>query len=307
MSDSKGGKDRGEGAEKIPKLSMKKKPEPPQPSLLVRLVKAPGLLATVWPLLVVIGGYLAWTQWGAERLGQQFYGLEQDRISVTAPPSYIRRNLVSEVFTTHELDKISLLDKKATAVIGEAFRVHPWVEDVMRVEKRNDGVEVQLRYRRPVAAVYVEQSDHPDVIGPGLFFVDAVGTLLPSRDFAAADAEHYLWIRIADTYPSSKSEGVPYGDQRVVAASSIAALLAPIREQLSLFAIELANPKRAFNEPWKFELVRQDGQRLIWGSPPGEEQPGEALAATKLEVLKTNPNPPQDLRMATVPQPGSAN
>jgi hypothetical protein len=289
------------GGGKVPKLSLKTPPEPPPPSLLVRLVRAPGMLASLWPLIVVIGGYLAWTQWGAERLGQQFYGLEQEQVTVTAPPEYIRRNLIAEVFTTHELDKISLLDRKATATIGEAFRLHPWVDEVLRVEKRRDGVEIQLRYRRPVAAVFVAQSDHPDVIGPCFFFVDAEGTLLPSRDFAEADAERYLMIHIADTYPSAKSEGVPYGDRRVVAAASIAALLDPLRESLQLFAIDLANPQRAYNEPWKFELVRHDGQRLVWGSPPGEEQPGEPTAEQKLERLKSAPTVPADLRVAALP------
>lgn len=242
------------------------------------------MLAIIWPLLLVVGGYVAWHKWGAERIGQQFYRLEQSAVEINTPPEYIKTDIVSEVFHTHQLERISLLDKMATARIGEAFKTHPWVQQVLRVEKLASGVKVQVRYRQPVAMVRVT-SEHPDVQGDGLFPIDSEGVFLPVHDFQSVDYKQFLQIEVEGAY-YPRVDGTPYGDDRVIAAAKLAEVLLPIREQSKLVTIRLTNPRRTFDEGWVFVLIRSDGSLIDWGSPPGNEAPGEPSFEDKLIQLR---------------------
>jgi len=273
---------------RAPKLNVPKPPEPPPPPhWLVRLAKAPALVMVVWPLLLVVGGYVVWNRWGYERLSQQYNRLSADQVTVTPPPEYIRTNIVGAVFESHQLEKISLLNRLATAAIAEAFRTHPWVEEVLRVEKRASGVDIHLRYRKPVALVRVV-SKHPKVTGDAFFVIDAQGVLLPREDFSEADGNKYLHIEIPNTYPSGDI-GAPYGDDRVLSAAKLAATLDAHWQGLQVRAIGMENPNRTFNESWIYSLFRQDRTKVVWGSPPGEELPGELSAAEKLARLQETP------------------
>ena len=40
-------------------------------------------MAMLWPVLLVIGGYVAWHRWGAEHVSQKYYGLDVGMIHVT--------------------------------------------------------------------------------------------------------------------------------------------------------------------------------------------------------------------------------
>jgi hypothetical protein len=285
------------GENKLPKLSRSKPPEPPPPHWATRLIKAPALLSFIWPMILVVGGLVVWQRWGAERIGQQFNRLDPASVVITPTPEYIRADVAAEVFRTHQLERTSLLSRMATAVVGEAFKTHPWVEEVLRVEKSTEGVAVQLRYRKPVASVRVK-SLHPEIERDGLFFIDGNGVLLPTEDFGEQDIRRYLQILIPETYPAGI--GAPYGDDRVMAAARIAKLLVDDRESLDLAAIELQNPRRTFDESWIFALVRSDGSRIVWGSPPGEEPEGEPSAESKLRMIRASGTGDSDLRMATL-------
>ena len=232
---------------------------------------------------------------GAERIGQQFYRLDRQAVSITPAPDYIRADVVSEVFKKHQLERTSLLSRMATARVGEAFKTHPWIERVVRVEKRADGGEVKVLYRKPVAMVRVK-SRHPEISGDALFAVYGEGILLPIGDFSLEDSQRYIQIIVPDSYPSGV--GAPYGDERVMAAAQIAALLADDRESLQLAAIELTNPRRTFDENWIYAVIRSDATRFIWGSPPGEEVDGEPSATQKLEMIRSRPTIAGDLRLA---------
>jgi hypothetical protein len=267
----------------VPKLTRSKAPEPPPPHWIARFIKAPAVLAVIWPLLLVVGGYVAWHKWGAERIGKQFYRLDQAVVEINTPPDYIKTDIVSEVFHTHQLERISLLDKMATAFIGEAFKTHPWVQQVLRVEKQASGVQVQVRYRHPVAMVRVT-SEHPDVQGDGLFPIDSEGVFLPVKDFQTVDYKQFLQIEVEGAY-YPRVDGTPYGDDRVIAAAKLAEVLLPIREQSKLVTIRLANPRRTFDEGWMFVLIRSDGTLIDWGSPPGNESPGEPTSEYKIKRL----------------------
>ena len=50
--------------------------------LLRRLIKAPAALSVIWPALLVVGGYFAWHQWGADHVAERFYGVDATLIRI---------------------------------------------------------------------------------------------------------------------------------------------------------------------------------------------------------------------------------
>ncbi|MEX0824858.1 MAG: hypothetical protein WD119_01765, partial [Pirellulaceae bacterium] len=268
------------------------------PRMLASVARAPAALALLWPTLLVVGGYLAWHQWGAEHVGRQFFSLEQSQIVLTEQPDYIRSDISEKVFATTGLSELSLLDSQATARVAQAYATHPWISKVVRVCKKTGGkLEIQVQYRQPVAMVLF-YSDHPEVKGWAYDPIDAEGLVLPQEDFEQADTRKYLIIRIPNVY-STGTPGFPFGDSRVAAAARVAAVLADFRERFELSEIRLASS--AGNDPLHpaFELVTQSGKTIIWGSAPGDEQAGERSALAKIKTLVRSPTTAADLRMAS--------
>lgn len=245
-------------------------------------------MAMLWPVLLVIGGYVAWHRWGAEHVSQKFYGLDMGMIHVTQRPEHISADITAAVYRDSKLDQLSLIDPAATARIASAFAAHPWVSRVVAVRKLPGGnVDVHLRYRQPVAMVFVI-SRHPEVPGRSFFAVDEEGVLLPTTEFSREHTMRYLHIEVPDVYPTG-GVGSSFGDPRVTAAAQLAALLAPYREPLNLRSIQTHGSSRTAPAP-QFQLLTLDGQARFWGSAPGEEGFDEPKAEVKLhELLKNQP------------------
>lgn len=256
-------------------------------------------LTFIWPTVLIVGGYVAWHHWGEERVGQVFYQVTPDAISIPETPDYIRTDLVAEVFQATGLSAVSLLDRQSAAQIAHAFETNPWVAKVDHVQKLAAGrVDVQLRYRQPVAMVEVI-SKHPEVKGKAFFAVDGLGYLLPRADFAAAETNKYVHIKIPDVYPVSDA-GTPFGDVRVEAAARLAALIGDRYRELGVRAITAEQRAQIPGEQVPLKLTMADGRELLWGSAPGEELPGEMTAAGKMELLASDPSPADgaDLRIS---------
>lgn len=268
------------------------------PGMLATLVRAPAALALLWPTLLVVGGYLAWHQWGADHVGRQFFSLEQSQIVLTEQPEYIRSDISKHVFATTGLSELSLLDSQATARVAQAYATHPWISKVIRVCKKTGGtIEIQVQYRQPVAMVLF-YSDHPEVQGWAYDPVDAEGLVLPQEDFNQDDTRQYLIIRIPNVY-STGTPGFPFGDSRVAAAARVAAVLADFRERFELREIRLASSADSDPLHPSFELVTQSGKTIVWGSAPGDERTGERPALAKVKAMLQSPTLESDLRVAS--------
>jgi len=265
-------------------------------ALLRRLIKAPAAFAVLWPALLIIGGYAAWHRWGAVQITQQYSGIDPTLIQVTPPPDHIRTDVVSTVYRDTAMEGLSLLDRQATAKIASAFSMHPWVRNVAAVRKLPGGViDVRLEYREPVAMVHVFKPG--DEANRSYFFpVDSEGVLLPTNEFAPADTIKYLFIEVPGVY-STNALGTPFGDRRVEAAAKLAGILKDFREAASLRSIGVHGDPRQIETP-QLEVVTHSGSRHMWGSPPGEELPGEPTVSMKVQqLLKVSQDESVDLRM----------
>lgn len=280
-----------------------KPPETPQPrpvrDLLRRLIQAPAVLSFLWPALLIGSGYIAWHRWGAEHVAKQYYGVDPTLIEITAPPEFVRSDIVQMVYRDTAMDGLSLLDHQATAKIASAFNTHPWVRRVVSVRKLPGGaVDVRVDYRLPVAMVRVPLRDTAG--GQfGFFPIDGEGVLLPPADFSSSETWNYLHIEVPDAYPTGGA-GAPFGDYRVEAAARLAAILGPFREPAGIVSIGVQGDPRQNPIP-QLEVLTKDKRRLFWGSPPGRESASEAAAALKLKVLLEQLQVGDDLRMAQRP------
>ncbi len=251
--------------------------------LIQRLIHAPAVLAMLWPVLLVFGGYIAWQKWGAEHVARQFYGLDPDKIHVTERPPHIQSDVVDAVYRESKLDQLSLIDPGATARVAAAFSSHVWVSRVTAVRKLPGGVvDVHLRYRTPVAMVFVI-SRHPEISGRSFFAVDEEGVLLPTTEFTREHTMQYLHIEIPEVYPTG-GVGSSFGDPGIIGAAKLAAILAPHRESLRLRSIQLHDSSRTSPVP-QYQLVNDSEQAIPWGSSPGEELAGEPNGSQKIRRL----------------------
>ena len=129
----------------------------------------------------ILAAVCALWPYAAQRLpslaGRPEYRLTFRQIQVTPlPVRPVPENLVEQVEELADLPSdISLLDGRLTFEVAEAFRRHPWVSNVVRVQKSCPAsVIVELQYRRPVAMVEVASGRVP---------IDVNGVVLPSRGF----------------------------------------------------------------------------------------------------------------------------
>ena len=255
----------------------------PARRILQRLVKAPAAWAMVWPAALVIGGYVAWQNWGAQHVAKKYYAITPEKMHVTARPDYIDTDIAPTVYSDSRLDQLSMLDPSAAGRIASAFSFHPWVHRVLAVSKLPGGeVDVHVQYRRPVAMVFVI-SRHSEVQGRSFFAIDEEGVLLPTKEFSREETMNYVHIEVPDVYPTG-GVGSTFGDARITGAAKVAAAIEPHRAILKLKSIRLDETSRTAPVP-QYEFSTSDGRDFFWGSPPGEEMYGEPKSDIKIRQL----------------------
>jgi hypothetical protein len=250
---------------------------------LVRLLLRPqyrGMVLCAVIAVVAIGfSTYAWRQWGEPATHGNEYVVPPENILVTPQPAWIHANVKDEVIRTAAIKELSLLDRGLVEQVAQAFALHPWVKNVVRVEKRHPAeVEVEVEYRRPALVVKIEAPEDQ-----GLLFVDEEGVLLPSTDIAPSEARNYLRIGAAGETPTSVY-GTPWGSERIAGAARIAAAWGDAWRSLGLYWLTAS---RTSAGELMYELrTKDDKVRVVWGSAIGRESAGEAPAAQKIAALQ---------------------
>ena len=261
--------------------------------LLVRLIKAPAAWSLIWPIGLVVASYVALNRWGLEYLNDRYGHLDPQRIAVSEPHRFVRSDIATDVYDATGLQRLSPLDRQATAKLASAFASNAWVRQVRSVRKLPGGAfQVQLEYREPVAAFHLtgdwewfQENEYPpeDIDDHQYFALDAEGVLLPTSKMTLEDMEQLIHIEVWEEYPTGE-EGTPFGHRGIESAAMLAGLLTKVADKVSVSKIMLRGDAR-FNLIPQLEIVTGDGKRLIWGSPPGMEQPHERKALEKLADL----------------------
>ena len=121
----------------------KSNPSPRVPPLLrntLGLLSGPGRTATLG--LLVLAAFVAWAVAVFMHVEKHIrdspdYIVTVEKLSITPPPDWIRRDIRAEVFRTATSPErpLSILDDDVAERIALAFRLHPWVAKA-KVEKK---------------------------------------------------------------------------------------------------------------------------------------------------------------------------
>jgi hypothetical protein len=235
------------------------------------------ILAALVIVAAIAGLTVAWNKWGAPTTKSAEYVVTPDKIDVTPQPAWIHADVKADVVQVGKLTQLNLRDPQLVEEVARAFALHAWVAKVVRVTKEFPArVNVELEYRRPIAAVEITSQGQP-----GLLFVDAEGVLLPSEDFAQSQAKDFLRIAAGSSTPASVY-GAPWGDERIAGAARVAQLWGDRFRQPGLVRMV------AVEQPGGqiiYELRTAGETRVIWGPAPGREAAAEPAAEQKIAAL----------------------
>lgn len=273
----------------VPASSASAVPVPVRPSQVRSLRQRLFRPGTLCLLALIAGGFVLQPvvrRWLPDLATRPEYRISEGRIALTPPPRWIPADIIQQVFEQAGLDEpLSLQDPTLSERIAAAFHTHPWVEKVISVRKAWPArVYVDVVYRRPVAMVRGIDGYYP---------IDSSGTLLPGRDFTAADVERYPVLDNVASVPEGRL-GENWGDPAVAEAALLAEVLLEQQEgqptwweRLQLASIEVpAAPKNVESvDDLQFELRTRGGSKILWGRGPRSQHPGELEVARKLDRL----------------------
>ena len=249
---------------------------------------AAGLVgATVILAGLIVAAFLGWTLWVRPVLDVTRHQLLPENVRIPPAPPWIRSDIKAEVFRDGSLADASALETDLTPRIAHAFEMHPWVATVTRVSKQAPAnVVVDLAYRQPIAWVEVPEGMFGQQ-GQAALPIDSQTVLLPQADFTPDDLGLFIRINIENLSMCGPT-GTPWGDPRVAGAAAIATALGEQWRELGLSEIKALADYSRPNAPatTRYELFTPGEKRLIWGSAPGCEPPGESPPATKVRLLR---------------------
>ena len=182
-------------------------------------------------------------------------------IECDVPPGMTRAEFLGDAQYLASLpDRLNALAPETRQRMFDALALHPWVARVRRLEFPSAGkTRADLEFRRPALVV------PPDRV------VDGEGVLLPIGTSVSGLPRLRGKVRVPTR------AGQVWDDPAVVAASRVAGLL---RDEL----------KRR-ETPGEIEILATaivldlGKTRIVWGSAPAQEKPGEVIASIKVQRL----------------------
>jgi hypothetical protein len=237
----------------------------------MRILWRPKVLGSLAIVLAVgYGGHLAWQHYLPAIARHPQFQITADNLHITPLPPWIRADVKAEVLRDSGLvGTLSVIDdhQRLQQRVRDAFTFHPWVASVGQIKiDLPASLDVELQYRRPVAAV--EAVDQNAV---SYMPVDALGVRLPDSDFS--DYERRSLPRVTGVM-GLPSIGERWTDERVTNAASLADKLADVWSQLRLVEIipSMHAQVRGDTSFYAFEMKTSGGTLIVWGAAPGREQ-----------------------------------
>jgi len=237
-----------------------------------------GLLA----IAVLVAACLAARQWlGDDLLASDQYQVTAANLEITPLPSWIGADPRGWVADYLRLKgPLSIMDDDAVDRVAGAFKLHPWVEHVVRVTKHHPAtIHAELKYRRPVCLVLYDRKGE-------LCPVDVHGVWLPGENFVCPEPTEYPIVVGVTSDPVSLA-GMPWGDERVVGAAEIAAAFGRTWNELKMHRIiPVGYGHSGPRSEYTYDLYTRQGRRILWGRSPRSRAGDEPTAEEKISRLR---------------------
>ncbi len=248
----------------------------------------PGTLFVLITVLTIVGALNLWERYQHRLIPVQDYQLTADRVRITPAPSWAKidlKRLLLEVPAGQAPPNI--LDTDVVARTAMTLKSVGWVEEVDQVRKSSDGLDIDLRYRRPVGKVTLNHTNVPGwarTKTAQVMPVDQNGMVMPPQL-----VQHFKLPRISVFNPQSFSMARPWAvwpDLRIVDAAAIISLIGSEADRLGIYRVMTLRSSRQMSAAEiPFELWPENGTKVVWGNAPGKEVVGEASAQNKLTAL----------------------
>jgi len=229
--------------------------------------------AILW--VVGLGGVVAGWMLGVPRLeAYAERNLPEQQIQIVfhnAPPwmqGQLRQRL--EATARHQLSEHSLARGELVAV-REALQQFGWFEQIHQVKRVSvSRIEIDAGFVLPYALIRDADGDH---------LVDPSGDLLP-RSYPSGRASGFV-VLLNPRYDRPTRPGEAWEGAEITAGLRLLRVIheQPWRDQV--VAIDLAG----YHRDQQLTLITDRNTRIVWGSAPGDEMPGEALVEQKLHYL----------------------
>jgi hypothetical protein len=210
------------------------------------------------------------------------------------PPAWFRGG--TEIFlkrvrdNARERDVLPVLDLESGR-IERAFKVFPWVDDVLRVEYPPHSIKVHLAYKTPVAMIPFPRGQQ--------IILDQRGHLLPLEDVDTELLGPLVKITGDDlALPPETNHALAWKsstinqdrvriDHCVLDAARMAGFLTdPDRTRQSRAIPGLRFLEIRATDPRGLFLYNAEGTWILWGEAPSEEPVGRQAALEKWEILR---------------------
>ncbi|MEM9413035.1 MAG: hypothetical protein AAGA30_18140 [Planctomycetota bacterium] len=217
-------------------------------------------------------------------LGTEKYLLTENSLNINQPPPWLQ-NPVAQTKSRFLSKPRSLLNTSLVNETKHFLDAYPWIRQIDRIQKESTGMQVNLRYRTPVAFVDAGPANR-EVLIP----VDGDGQVFDSNLVNRAVLHEMKRDLLRIRMPKISSTGIRvwqnWPDNRISAAVKLCEFLASDTEPMKLlWVISRDNPTELTGENPQFEILTLE-TKIFWGSAPGFEQAHEASATAKIESLR---------------------
>jgi hypothetical protein len=245
-------------------------------------------------MLLIFGG--AWrgihNKYEPEISDSKRYDLKKEDIHIfPEKPFWILDDILEDTYPKilasmrplEDTDDVSLLEDELCQRAAKEFEGHHWVTRVTLVQRRPNGLYVELKYRRPACMVLVPG---------GLVFVDGGAIFLPEGGFISTDDGHLDELALmfpllvgVDRMPNACLAGTEWRDIRVQDGARIASELGAKWLEMRLKKIIVSDAPEPSSDRHTYHLVTNRGSIIQLGTVQENPPDGMADLETKIQYL----------------------
>jgi hypothetical protein len=253
--------------------------------------------ATLYLGSAVIVLFLAiscWEKYGHRIIDVDAMTLTAEKIQLTPQPSWVGADLKQTVLESVQFPgqrSPSIMDTSLIPSTVTTLESVGWIETIDHIQKSKSGLKIDLTYRLPVAMVEIRPKPVKGFKStqPIRLHIDRTATLMGKG--LSDRPDDYLLVSVDQPmYTDQLIAWSQWQDPRIQNAAAISDFVKDVWQPMGLYRLMTwRNQSNASDRriPFQFwtKMGQKTGVRVIWGNAPGQELPGEADAAEKVQAM----------------------